>query len=311
VRILRFTIILAIIFSFPAITSAQEDSDTWPRRVLITNDDGIDRVQITELARAFAEIAETWVVAPINDRSGTSAHVTGHLQVHRRKIGEGIQAFAVAGYPADCVSLALLGLMPDNPPDLVISGINTGPNLAHAWVVSGTIGAARMAATMGVPAIAVSGLDDKVSGSVGAATKWVVRLAQSDLVRELKAPQYLSVSIPLIPPRQIRGVRFAERWVPQTLKDVLRFEKYRRVDKDKDNHADSTDARSATELWQSEFSTARFLESYRGARALDLGLYREGYVVVVPMIADEHDYEALSRVKSRSSLLPSWPWSGR
>ena len=82
----------------------------------------------------------------------------GGLEVERREIGEGIEAFAVDGTPGDCVALALTGLMTD-PPDLVISGINGGANVGAEWLFSGTIGAARVA-SLGVPAVAVSGLDD-------------------------------------------------------------------------------------------------------------------------------------------------------
>jgi 5'-nucleotidase len=116
--------------------------------VLITNDNGIEDVKIVELARAFSEIAETYVVAPLEDRSGSTHYLTvtqrGSFRVERRQIGKGIHAYAVDGFPADCVVLALTGIMKDSPPDLVISGINGGPNLGKDWLFSGTIGAARV-----------------------------------------------------------------------------------------------------------------------------------------------------------------------
>ena len=97
--------------------------------------------------------------------------------------------------------------MRDAPPDLVISGINTGPNTSDTWVASGTVGAARIAASLGVPAIAVSGVDIKIPGSLETAVNWVVRLAQSAIVRDLRPPQYLTVSLPRIPPKEIKGIR--------------------------------------------------------------------------------------------------------
>lgn len=116
----------------------------------------------------------------------------------------------------DCILLALKGLMKDNPPDLVISGINGGPNLGFDWLASGTIGAARIAAYWGVPSIAVSGMKEEIPGALDAAVNWVVKLSQSDLVRQLKPIQYLTVSIPYIPLVEIKGI----------IVDYHRFMKY-------------------------------------------------------------------------------------
>ena len=110
------------------------------------------------------------------------------------------------GYPADCVFFALAGPMKDSPPDLVISGVNTGANLADAWVLSGTIGAARVAAYYGVPAIAVSGIDNDDAQAVEAVVAWVVKFARSEVVRRLQAPQFLTVSLPVGPATEIHGV---------------------------------------------------------------------------------------------------------
>ena len=93
--------------------------DNWPKRVLVTNDNGIDDIKIIELARAFAKIAETYVVAPMENRSGSTHFLTvtnrGLIKVERRDLGEGIHAFAVDGYPADCVLLAYAGIMREKP----------------------------------------------------------------------------------------------------------------------------------------------------------------------------------------------------
>jgi hypothetical protein len=95
--------------------SAADREDTWPRRVLITNDNGIEDTKIIELARAFSRVADTYVVAPKEDCSGSSNYLTvsrrGRVTAASRDMGEGIQAYAVDGFPADCVVLALLGIM--------------------------------------------------------------------------------------------------------------------------------------------------------------------------------------------------------
>lgn len=290
-KFLFFSVFVIIIISFFIHISAQENAASWPKRVLITNDNGIEDVKIVELARAFSPIAETYVVAPREDRSGSTHYLKaireGTIKVQKRRLGKGIHAYAVDGFPADCVLFALCGIMKDTPPDLVISGINGGPNLGEDWIFSGTIGAARIAAFAGFPAIAVSGLSDRMPDAVKAATQWVVRLAQSSIVRELTPLQYLTVSIPRVPPSKIKGIKVAKR---ASVQDVPI---YTRIYSDKRNR----------EVWQ-----------HTGSRKIensllhddDLSLYKTGYVVIVPMKADEHDLELLSLLKNNLDKLPSW-----
>lgn len=188
-----------LVLSFETIL-VQRKTSTWPKKVLIINDDGIQDTKIVELARAFSKVADTYVVAPMQNCSGSSNYVSVFtkytLKVEEHQLGQGIHAYGVDGYPADCVLLSLGGFMRDDPPDLVISGINDGPNLAFDWMFSGTIGAAEVAAFFGVPALAISGCKEDIPGSLKAITQWVVRLSQSEVVKHLKSGQYLTVSIP-------------------------------------------------------------------------------------------------------------------
>jgi 5'-nucleotidase len=258
----------------------------FPARVLITNDNGIDDPKIGALARAFAAHAETWVIAPATDRSGTGSYLTvtatGMLTAERRDLGPGIQAFAVDGYPADCVALALLGLMRDSPPDLVVSGINGGANLGADWFGSGTVGAVRLAALAGLPAIAVSGLDDDLPGAVDAAVDWVVRLAGSTVIQMLDPPDYLTVSLPRLSPDRIRGVRVADR-APLRIVPRLRSE----------------DSLTWRVVGTDEFGTPTPAHS-------DQAYWEDGYIVVVPMRADEVDFERLVRWRREGVTLPAW-----
>ncbi len=285
VSVALFTVI-SLVFLRPEMSCAKAPEEPWPRRVLITNDDGIDNFRIIALARAFSKLAETYVVAPLEDRSSsgnfTTVNKRKELMVKRREFGEGIEAFGVDGYPADCVILALTGIMRDRPPDLVISGINRGPNLGQDWLGSGTIGAARMAAFGGVPAIAVSGLKREIPGSLEAATRWVVEFAQSPMVRGLQPSQYLTVSIPRIAPNAIKGMRIATR-AGLRHRPVL-------------NRIVQGQNDSQREIWRVEGS-----EKLEGADTgeTDISLFEQGYIVVVPMRADEHDYEMLKRWKNR------------
>jgi len=94
-----------------------------------------------------------WMVAPDGERSGMSHSITLKNPIREEKLAPRVHA--ISGSPADCVSLALLGLM-DQKPDIVVSGINLGPNLGSDLMYSGTAGAARQAAFLGIPGIALS-----------------------------------------------------------------------------------------------------------------------------------------------------------
>ena len=266
----------------------------WPNKVLITNDNGINDPKIAALARTFSRVAETVVVAPLTDQSGTSNHLSlgrdkPYVTVEKRDLGEGITAYALDGYPADCVFWALTGLLRESPPDVVVSGINGGPNLGPEWIGSGTIGAARLAAFGGFPAIAVSGLDDEQTDSVEAATKWVVSLAQSPIVRELEAGQYLTVSIPRVPPGEIRGLRVVER-AGFLLAGIPTFK------------PDTTHAEPAgMQTWIMQPPTQQSLDPVG-----DVAAYQSNYIAVVPMRVDEHDYRLLKELGDRLADFPAW-----
>jgi 5'-nucleotidase len=288
-----FIFCLVIFWAGMDLLEGQDRGESWPKRVLITNDNGIEDIKIIELARAFSNVAETYVVAPIEDRSGSTHYLTvtqkGSLKVEKRQIGEEIHAYAVDGFPADCVLLALAGIMKDNPPDLVISGINGGPNLGKDWLFSGTIGAARVASFAGFPAIAVSGLDDDMLDAMDAANRWIVRLAQTALVRGLETHHYLTVSIPRVSPKEIKGVRVAAR-AGLLARPVLA----------KDT---TDDLESGHEMWK--IVGAEKLD-YSLPSDSDIALYHEGYIVVVPMLSDEHDYQLLSQLRKDQEALPEW-----
>ena len=132
-------------------------------RVLVTNDDGVDSPGLIELARAVYELGHDVVVAaPRQEASGSSCSLTsvqqeGRTVVDRRSLDglDGVAAFAVAASPA-FISLISLRNAFGPPPDMVVSGINEGPNTGRAVIHSGTVGAALTAATYGKRALAVS-----------------------------------------------------------------------------------------------------------------------------------------------------------
>ncbi len=122
-------------------------------RLLLTNDDGISADGIQALLRALEASHEVWVVAPSTEASGGSHSITLHDALKVRRMGE--RRFSCRGTPADCVMIAMLGLVTEEI-DLVISGINHGPNLGTDILYSGTAAGARQGALMGVPSVALS-----------------------------------------------------------------------------------------------------------------------------------------------------------
>jgi 5'-nucleotidase len=121
-------------------------------RILLTNDDGIDSAGL-EALRAKLHGHEVWIVAPDGERSAQSHSITVHDPIRCRELRQTV--FATSGTPADCVLVGVLGLLPERP-DVVVSGINIGPNLGTDIIFSGTVAAARQAAFMGIPGIALS-----------------------------------------------------------------------------------------------------------------------------------------------------------
>ena len=125
------------------------------RRIVVVNDDGIDAPGLSILERAARQCCEdVWVVAPAANQSGRARALSWRQDVQVEPRGE--KRFAVHGTPADCVLVALSGLLDGRGVDLVVSGINAGSNLANDIGSSGTIGACFEALERGVPAIAFS-----------------------------------------------------------------------------------------------------------------------------------------------------------
>ena len=126
-----------------------------PLHILLTNDDGHEAPGIRALQRVLKKVGhKVSMVAPSTQQSATGMSVTSRRNLALEQIEE--NSWHLDGQPADTVLVALRHLLEDNPPDLVLSGINFGPNVGTALYMSGTIGAAIMASLYGVPSIAIS-----------------------------------------------------------------------------------------------------------------------------------------------------------
>ncbi|HEY1614419.1 MAG TPA: 5'/3'-nucleotidase SurE [Rhizomicrobium sp.] len=126
-----------------------------PRRILVTNDDGIHAPGLAVAERiAHALSDDVWVVAPETEQSGASHSLTLSMPLRLRKIEE--KRYAVTGTPTDCVLMAMAELMENAPPTLVLSGVNRGSNIADDVTYSGTIAGAMEGTALGIPSVALS-----------------------------------------------------------------------------------------------------------------------------------------------------------
>ncbi len=258
-------------------------------RILITNDDGINAPGLEVLTEIATRIAgpggEVWTVAPAFEQSGVGhcisySHPTLLAQLDKRR-------FAAEGSPADCVLAALADVMADNPPDLVLSGVNRGNNAGENAMYSGTIGGAMEAALQGLPAIALSQylgpetqtLDDPFQCARAHGPEIIRRLlAQANWGAVSDYRLFYNVNFPPLPANAVRGLRVSPQGrrqdsnfgvVPYSAPNGRRF------------------------MWVAGGS--QHAPAQPGS---DVMVNMEGYVSVTPMRADltcHHSLEALDR----------------
>ena len=174
--------------------------------ILVTNDDGIDAPGLLALNQALQQVADTTVFAPSHNWSASGHVKTMHkpLRVAESQLADGTHAYHTSGSPSDCVAMAFLGVV-ERPIDMVVAGINRGPNLGHDVTYSGTVTAAMEGAIAGVPAMAVS-LDTYVEADFSFAAQVAARLAEQVHQHGLPSETLLNVNVPSIPEAEIAGV---------------------------------------------------------------------------------------------------------
>ena len=171
-------------------------------RILLSNDDGIHAPGIQTLAKALREFAEVQVVAPDRNRSGASNSLTLESSLRTFTFENGDIAVQM-GTPTDCVYLGVNALMRPRP-DIVVSGINAGPNLGDDVIYSGTVAAAMEGRHLGFPALAVSLNGYQHYDTAAAVTCTILRA----LSREpLRTGRILNINVPDLPLDQIKGIR--------------------------------------------------------------------------------------------------------
>lgn len=188
--------------------------------ILITNDDGIDSPGLLALKQALVPLGDVVVLAPAHSWSAAGHTKTMHkpMRVTRGTLSDGSEALVTTGSPSDCVALALLGIL-DRRPDLVVSGVNKGPNMGEDVTYSGTVAAALEAVVSGIPAIAAS-VDGWAGWDFEPAGRVVAQVAREVLTRGLPAGTLLNVNVPSTPYDQITGT-LVTRLGRRVYKDVL------------------------------------------------------------------------------------------
>lgn len=244
--------------------------------ILLTNDDGIQAPGLYALCCEIKKIADVVVIAPDTERSAVGHAITtaDPLRVSEiRKNGE-LFGLAVSGTPADCVKIAVKALLPEQP-DMIISGINQGPNTGFNVIYSGTVSAATEATMLGIPAFAIS-LDSFTSRKFGYAAEFAARLAKIVAEKGLPEGTLLNVNVPAVPGEKIRGVRV-------TRQGMARFSEkfYKRVDpRDRD-------------YW---WLGGEFIEMDEG-EGTDSAALKNGEISITPIQYDMTDYKNMEMVR--------------
>lgn len=241
-------------------------------RILLSNDDGYFAPGLAALAEGLAKFAEIVVVAPERDRSGASNSLTLDRPLIVRRSHNGF--FYVNGTPTDCVHLAVTGLL-DNLPDMVVSGINHGPNMGDDTIYSGTVAAATEGFLLGIPSIAVS-LASKSAGNYATAAQVAGELVMRFRDRPVAAASLFNVNVPDVPYDQLGGMEVTRLGRRHKAEGVVK----------------STNPRGETVYWVGAAGGAQ-----DAGAGTDFHAIAQGKVSVTPLQIDLTEYAALDRVR--------------
>lgn len=234
-------------------------------RILLTNDDGIHAPGLEVLEAVAARLSDdVWVCAPTEENSGAGHSLTLNYPVRLRRFGE--KRFAVTGTPTDAVNLALRKLFPDGKPDLVISGVNAGENLADDVTYSGTISAAMEAALAGIPAVAMSQAMRDAGHGFAAAEGWAAKVLAPLADAPLARRTVINVNFPALPAEAVKGIRVVRQG----------FHDYGRG-----SLVEGVDPRGRPYYWFGLEDVEHTLD-----RGTDLEAVGDGYVSVTPLQLD-------------------------
>ncbi len=247
-----------------------------PYRILVSNDDGVRAAGILAVAQALGSLGEVTIVAPAENQSGKGHSITIYEPIFRDEVtlAGGLRATSLTATPASTVKVALANIVTPKP-DLVVSGINRGANLGLAAYVSGTAGAAREAASQGIPAIASSLAMPATDYS--AAADVTLRVARYVKENGLPPGVFLNVNVPTGALQTLKGLLITTQ--SMTSGGIERF-------------AEQKHPNGRTIYWNV------YEEGGTGQPGTDVWAFQQGYVSVTPMKVLEYDPAAAARLKA-------------
>lgn len=191
--------------------------------ILVSNDDGIFAPGLRALVMAMLDLGRVWVIAPENNQSATGHRKTLDRPLRATPIKifppEVEEAYAIDGAPSDCAALGLMGLL-DADIDIVVSGINSGPNMGQDMTYSGTVSVALEAALFGVPAVAFS-LGSRLPDADYSAGATIAKdIATQVASHGLPQHTILNVNFPALPLEEIKGIQITQQGL-RDYRDVL------------------------------------------------------------------------------------------
>ena len=241
-------------------------------KILISNDDGYQALGIVALYEALRDVAEVEVVAPEQNNSAKSNALTLHSPLYVHRASNGFRY--VNGTPADCVHIALTGLL-DYRPDLIVSGINNGANMGDDTIYSGTVGAAMEGYLFGIPAIAFSQTEKgwaHLDAAAQQARALVLHLMHDDAVKNKPSPWLLNVNVPNLPMAQIKPPKVCRLGRRHSAKSVIKQDS----------------PRGETMYWIGGAGPAK-----DDSEGTDFAATALGHVSITPLKVDLTDYDAL------------------
>ena len=247
-------------------------------RILLTNDDGVHAPGLEVLEAIARELSDdVWVCAPSEENSGAGHSLTLHMPV--RLVRHGERRFSVTGTPTDAVNLGMRQLFADRGPDLVISGVNNGENLADDVTYSGTISAAMEAALAGIPAVAMSQALRDGGHGFAAAEEWDALVLGPLLDLQMAKRTVININFPALPAAEVRGIRV----VRQGFHDYARG-----------SVVEGTDPRGRPYYWFGLHDIEHTLD-----HGTDLEAVSDGYVAVTPLQLDLTHHASIGALAER------------
>lgn len=253
-------------------------------KILISNDDGYQAPGIVALYEALKDIAEVEVVAPEQNNSAKSNALTLHTPLYVTRASNGFRY--VNGTPADCVHIALTGLLGYRP-DLVVSGINNGANMGDDTIYSGTVGAAMEGYLFGIPAIAFSQVDRdwvEIEAAARKARELVMQMSNQHLIGA--TPWLLNVNIPNLPFADIGHVKLCRLGRRHSAEPVIT----------------QLSPRGDTMYWIGAAGAVK-----DEAEGTDFYATSQGFVSITPLKVDLTDHDNLGYWAQTASRLSSAP----